>query len=74
MQIVHMIVDRLHVGESNRGVIKYLVSKMACGLKTYKAMGKASRRAMIRQALARHAENRNTYNYVMGGGHGYTGR
>jgi len=67
MQIVHMIVDRLHVGISNRGVIKYLVSRMACGYKTYKAMTKQSRRSMIRQALARHAYNQELYRYAMGG-------
>ena len=65
MQIVHMIVDKLHVGTSNRGVIKYLVSRMACGYKTYKAMSKASRRSMIRQALERHAYNQELYRYTM---------
>lgn len=67
MQIINQIVDRLHVGESNRGVIKYLVSRMAKGYKTYKAMAKKSRHLLVRQALARHAENKRTYQYIVGG-------
>ena len=67
MQIVNQIVDRLHVGAGKLEVIRYVISRMQSGYKTFKAVPKASRRDIIKQALARHKSNQELYQYVMGG-------
>ncbi|HQR20096.1 MAG TPA: hypothetical protein PKV98_04475 [Burkholderiaceae bacterium] len=65
--IVNQIVDRVHVGRSNRDVIGYVASRMKDGRRTFLRLPRETRREIMQAAVARHAENRGTYTYVMGG-------
>lgn len=66
--IVRIIVGRRHVGESNRRVIRYFISRLKAGYATWKGIPRAERRQWLRWVIEVHAENRGLYNYVMGGG------
>ena len=63
--MVRMIVNRCHVGESNRRVIRYLISRLKDKYATFKALPKARRRALMTDAIRVHADNRALYRDVM---------
>jgi hypothetical protein len=65
--IVRQIVDRCHVGQSNRAVIRYFVSRLKHGHATWRALPVAERKQWLRWVIAAHAANRGLYSYVMGG-------
>lgn len=71
--LIRQIVGRCHVADSNRMVIKYVISRLKQGYKTYRAYPREQRRLLLRQIIAQHAHNLDEYRFVMGG-HGYTGR
>jgi hypothetical protein len=64
---VTSIVGRCHVGESNRKVIRYFISRLKRGYKTWHALPKAERKQWLKWIVQAHAENRGLYNYVMRG-------
>ena len=64
--ISNQIVDRCHVADSNRTVIRYLLSRMK-SYRAYRAHPKKERHALLREAIDRHAVNRKLYQRVMGG-------
>jgi hypothetical protein len=63
--IIRQIVDRCHVGQSNRSVIKYFVSRLRKG--AWKLMPREDRKKYLRWVIQAHAENRSLYRMVMGG-------
>jgi len=65
--MIPIIVGRCHVGYSNRKVIRYVISCMRKKYKTWAAMPKANRKAIMREIIRCHAENRNLYHAVMTG-------
>lgn len=64
--IVQMIVDSRHVGESHKEVIREVISRLAKGRATYKAMPRVDRRRLMEQCIHAHRENRDLYRHVMG--------
>lgn len=65
--IVRQIVNRCHVGESNRYVIRYVVSRLRNKYQTFAALPKEQRRSLMLQAIKAHGENRGLYRDVMRG-------
>lgn len=61
MNIITMIVDRCHVDDTNRRVIRAVVESMREGHKTFSSLPKSGRRQLIEQAITRHRRNRFTY-------------
>ena len=64
--IVRQIVGRCYVGDSNRRVIRYTVSRLKHKYQTFKAMPREQRRDLMRQVIQAHRENRGLYRRVMG--------
>ena len=64
--IVRQIIDRdCHVGESNRRVIRHVISKLRDGWQTFRKMPRADRRLLMQQCVQQHRENRELYVAVM---------
>lgn len=67
MHIIEQIVARLHVGESNRTVIRRVISRLERGYKTYRQASRKDRRELLRLIIMHHARNRKLYRDVMRG-------
>ena len=67
MDVLRMIVDRCHVGESNLQVIRYSINRLVKGYDTFKAMAKKDRRKFLKLCIKYHADNKKLYNQVMKG-------
>ena len=65
--MIRQIVDRCHVGESNRAVIKYVISRLKQKYKTWATMPRGDRKTMMREIIRIHRTNRSLYNDAMGG-------
>ena len=65
--MIRQIVDRCHVGESNRAVIKYVISRLKRKYKTWAAMPRGDRKTMMREIIRIHRANLECYNHVMDG-------
>lgn len=65
--LVNMMVDRLHVGQSNRAVLRYVASRIKGGVSGFLRLSKATRRNLMLCALERHTNNRDLYRSVMSG-------
>ena len=65
--IIRQVVNRCYAGDSNRQVIKYVISRLAKGYETWKTMPKSDRKSFMRQAIAVHKANRREYYAVMSG-------
>ena len=65
--MIHQIVGSCHVGESNRAVIKYVISHLKRKYKTWAAMPRGDRKTMMREIIRIDRANRKLYNDVMGG-------
>lgn len=65
--IVRQIVGRRHVGDSNRTVIRYFISRLKRGYATWAGMPRAERKQWLRWVVEAHAENRGLYTFVMRG-------
>jgi hypothetical protein len=63
--MIAMIVNRCHVGESAREVIRYVRSRMVKG--AWRKLDPETRRAAIAQILDQHEHNRGVYVSVMSG-------
>ena len=65
--MIRQIVNRCHVSESNRKVIRYVISRLKNGYKTWQAASKVDRRYVMETAIKIHKENRDLYYDVMSG-------
>jgi cytochrome c-type biogenesis protein CcmH/NrfF len=63
--IVSQIVDRCYVGQSNRQVIRYFISRLKHGYRTWAKMPRNERRQWLVWVIACHADNRKLYREVM---------
>ena len=66
--IIRNIVGRCHVGDTNREVIRYVISRMKHGYQTFKTLPREQRKDFLRQIVQDHKDNRELYSYVMRGG------
>ena len=68
MNIIKNIVGRdCHVAESNRTVIKHVISCLKNGYKTFQGLSKKDRRYFMTQCIKWHSENIKEYNMVVSG-------
>lgn len=67
MEIVHQIVDRCHVGETPRAVIRTVIGRVRGGYRTWHALPRSERRAILKAAVDRHRQNQRLYRLVMSG-------
>ncbi len=66
--IIRQIIERdCHVGESNRVVIRHVISKLRDGYTTFRRMEASDRREFIEQCLSVHRANIKLYVEVMAG-------
>jgi hypothetical protein len=65
--MVEMIVGRCHVGQSNRAVIRYFISRLKHGYRTWIALPKAERKQWLQWVIQAHQANGSLYTYVMRG-------
>jgi hypothetical protein len=65
--IVDRIVGRCHVGQSDRQVIRYFISRLKRKYRTWVEMPAAERKRWLRWIIEAHAENRELYHVVMTG-------
>ena len=64
--IVKQIIDRdCHVAESNRTVIRHVISKLRRGWQTFRSLPKSDRRQLMQQCVQQHRDNRELYRAVM---------
>ncbi len=61
------IVDRCSVNESDRAVIKYVISRLKNGYGTWRALDQKTRKQYMREVIAIHRENQNLYISIMTG-------
>ena len=65
--MLEMLVGRCRVGESNRRVLRYVISRLKDGCDTWRTQPKAKRRFIMREVFRIHYENRKLYLQVMKG-------
>ena len=65
--MIRQIVNRCHVGQSDLQVIRYVISRLKHGFKTWQTIERVERKRMLRQAVMVHHENQAFYGYVMKG-------
>ncbi len=58
MTIVNQVVDRCHVSDSNRKIIKYVISCLARGYASFQDMPKDHRKTLMQLCIKRHTANR----------------
>lgn len=64
--MIRMIVGRLHVGESDRAVLDYVLSRLQNGV--WEGYDAEQQAAIVWAAIGAHHENQSLYTSVMGGG------
>ncbi len=67
MSVVSMIVGRRHVGEGYLSVVRYVLSRLRGGRKSFLACDRESRRELISHIIKTHRQNRRIYTQVTGG-------
>lgn len=65
--IIRQVVDRCHVGDTNREVIRYVISRFKRGYQTYRMIPKHTRRSILLAIIGIHRNNRQLYIHVMRG-------
>lgn len=65
--MIRQIVGRCHVGESNRQVIRYFISRLAHGYATWAAMDRDIRRQVMASAINIHGDDLDLYHDVVTG-------
>ena len=65
--IIRQIVGRCHVNDSNRKVIRYVISRLRTGYATFRAMSEKQRRLLMCEVIAEHQKNQALYSGVMRG-------
>lgn len=64
--MIYQIVSRCHVGDSNKKVIKYFISRLKHGYKTWIGVPRDERKKILREVIKIHEENRQLYREVTG--------
>jgi hypothetical protein len=64
--IVSQIVDQCHVGQSNRKVFRYFISRLNHGYATWRTLPREQRHQWLVWVIQCHADNRTLYHSVMG--------
>jgi len=67
MDMLGYLVDKCHVGESKLQVFRFVLSKVKGGLKSWKAMPRATRKQALAHIMKRHADNQGLYTCVASG-------
>jgi hypothetical protein len=67
LPIIRQIVNRRYAGDSNRTIIRYVVSRLRDGYATFHALSREQRRSLMRDAIKVHEANRQLYPRVMRG-------
>ncbi len=67
MGIIKQIVNRCHVSDSHRQVIKYVISRLVERRATWESMTRQQRRRVMRDIIKVHDNNRELYNIVTRG-------
>ena len=66
--IIRQVINRdCHVGESNRAVVRHVISKLAKGYESYRQLSAKDRCLFIEQCIAQHQANQRLYVDVMNG-------
>jgi hypothetical protein len=65
--MIRILVNRCQVHKSNRDVLDYIISRLKNGRLTWNQISRVERRAMIREAIEIHQENRNLFFRIMAG-------
>lgn len=65
--IVSQIVGRCHVGQSNRVVLRYFVSRLKRKYQTWTSLSRADRRRWMQWVFSEHKANRELYRAVQRG-------
>ena len=65
--MIERIVDRCHVFDSNRSVIRYVISRLKHGHKTWCGIDRELRRSYLKLIIRHHKQNLDVYVQVMGG-------
>jgi hypothetical protein len=65
--MIRHIVGRLHVGASNRAVIRAVIAQVCGGRSAFLRRSRRDRRDLMAIALYEHAHNRRIYRIVMSG-------
>ena len=66
--IIRQVIDRdCHVGESNRAVVRHVISKLTKGYESYRQLSAKDRCLFIEQCIAHHQANQRLYVEVMNG-------
>ena len=65
--MIEQIVGRIHVSCSDFEAIRYVVSRMKQGRRTFLAMKREHRRRILETVAQTHRANRELYRQVMGG-------
>lgn len=63
--MISLIVSRCHVADSNREVLRYVISRMKPGY--WRGLSRELRREIMREVFEEHRLNRETYIGVMSG-------
>lgn len=63
--MIRQIVGRCHVSDSNLRVIRYVLSRLRNGFKTFKAWPRNERRKFLRLVVKEHAANKRLFSEVM---------
>ncbi len=66
--IIRQVIDRdCHVSESDRAVVRHVISRLKHGYDSFQKMTSTDRRMLIKQSLAQHRANQRLYADVMSG-------
>ena len=65
--MIERLVSRCHVGESNLAVIRYVISRLADGRRTFLALPRDKRRYLMTESIRHHQANRDLYGAVITG-------
>lgn len=65
--LIRQIVGRCHVNDSDRTVIRYVISRLRLGYATFRGMPPKQRRALLREVIATHRKNQALYLRAMRG-------
>ena len=67
MSIISQIVGRCHVAETNRQVIRYVISRLKAKEATYWAMPKDKRKELLQDIIEEHRDNISLYVDIQNG-------
>ncbi len=65
--MIKMLIDKCHIGDSDREVIKFFIGNLKRGHETWVTVPKGARRKMMKEIVRVHRNNQFLYGSVMGG-------